>query len=168
MRSSGLRDTGVLLLGAGIGAGLMFLLDPRVGNYRRALIRDKSLGFVKSVGDRADRRTRDLINRARGQAMEWRAASREGHIDDDTLLERVRAQIGHVVSNPGSLEIETRDGCVFVHGPVLNGERASIEKRLGQTRGVERWDLGGLVEHDSTENIPGLQGRGRGRRKVVS
>lgn len=168
MRSSGLRDTGVLLLGASVGAGLMFLLDPRGGAARRARVRDKIMHFGRLAADRAERRRRDYINRVRGQALEWRARAREGRIDDDTLVERARAQIGHVASHPGALEIHAHDGVVILRGPVLRGERARIEHRLNETRGVQGCDIAGVVEHDSAENFPGLQGQPHGRRKAGS
>jgi hypothetical protein len=166
MRSSGLRDTGVLLLGAGIGAGMMFLLDPRGGAYRRSIVRDKFLTFGRTAVDRADKRSRDLMHRMRGQQYEL--THRNEQVDDETLRERVLAQLGHVVSHPGSLQVEIREGCVFVNGPVLAGERSQIEERLSKTRGVQRFDISRLEEHNSAENIPGLQGQSRGKRKVGS
>lgn len=159
MRSSGLRDTGVLLLGAGVGAGLMYLLDPRGGAYRRSIVRDRLYSFGKDTLDQANRRSRDLIQRARGQQYELR--HRGEHVDDDTLAERARAQLGHVVSHPGALEIEAVGGCVIVRGPVLHGERNKIEDRLHKTRGVKRSDLTGVHEHASSENIAALQGGSR-------
>ncbi|HYG99652.1 MAG TPA: hypothetical protein VD837_11015 [Terriglobales bacterium] len=162
---SGLRDTGVMLLGAGVGAGLMFLLDPRGGAYRRSLVRDKFVSLGKQTAWEADKRRRDVMNRMRGEFEEFR---RRGQVvDDDTLVERARAQIGHAVSHPGSLEISAVDGCVYVRGPVLRGEAAKLEQRLRKTRGVQRSDLSGVVEHDSAENIPGLQGESRQQRRAV-
>ena len=34
-------------VGAGLGAGLMYLLDPQVGRGRRAVARDKSVSALK-------------------------------------------------------------------------------------------------------------------------
>ncbi len=159
MRSSGLKDTGVLLLGAGVGAGLMYLLDPRGGAHRRSIVRDRLYSFGKDTLDEANRRSRDLIQRARGQQYELR--HRGEHVDDDMLAERARAQLGHVVSHPAALEIVAVEGCVVVRGPVLHGERKKIEDRLHKTRGVKRSDLSGVHEHDSSENIAGLHGGSR-------
>lgn len=162
MRSSGLRDTGVLFLGAGIGAGLMYLLDPHGGARRRSIIKDKVYSFGKDTVDGANRRSRDLMQRARGQQYELR--HRGERVDDETLRERARAQIGHVVSHPGSLEVRAENGCVFVRGPVFVGERRRMEDRLRKTRGVQRCDLNGVHEHESSENVPGLQGESAWRR----
>jgi hypothetical protein len=151
---SGLKDSGVMLLGASVGAGLMYLLDPRGGAHRRALIRDKFVSMSKQTAWEADRRRRDMMNRVRGEFEEFRRRGQQ--VDDDTLIDRARAQIGHVVAHPGSLEITASHGCVFVRGPVLRGERSRIEQRLRKTRGVQSCELSGIVEHDSAENVPGL------------
>ncbi len=79
---------------------------------------------------------------------------------DEVLIERVRAQLGHVVSYPGSLDVKVDDGCVIVSGPVFAGELAKIHDRLQQTRGVCDFDLQ-VTEHLDTEGIPGLQGESR-------
>lgn len=162
MRSSDLRDTGVLLLGAGVGAGLMYLLDPHGGAHRRAIIRDKVISIGKDAIDQANRRSHDAIQRARGQQYEIR--HRGEHVDDDTLTQRARAQLGHVVSHPGVLEIEAAEGCVIVRGPVLCGERRKIEERLRKTRGAQSFDLSGVQEMGAGENIDGLQGQSARRR----
>ncbi len=165
MRSSGLRDGGVFLLGASVGAGLMMLIDPKGGARRRSLARDQIVHFGRTVIQEVDKRGRDLIQRARGSAYEM--SHRGEHVDDDTLVERVRAQIGHVVSHPGALEMEVHSGCVVVRGPVIRGERDRILDRLNKTRGVQQCDLSAVVEHDSASSIPGLQGQSHSRRKFA-
>lgn len=161
---SGLRDTGVMLLGASVGAGLMYLLDPRGGAHRRALMRDKFVSVSKHTAWEVNRWSRDAMNRVKGEIEEY---SRRGQqVDDDTLIERARAQIGHVVSHPGLLHISARDGCVYVRGPVLSGERARIDERLRKTRGVRTCDLSGIQEHDSAASIFGLQGQSRVQSRV--
>jgi len=62
--------------GIGLGAGLMYLLDPDRGRRRRALMRDKTLSAWRRTG-RAIRGTAcDLGNRARGIVAEANAAFR--------------------------------------------------------------------------------------------
>jgi hypothetical protein len=165
MRSSGMRDTGVMLLGAGVGAGLMFLLDPKGGNRRRSLVRDKIFSLGRDAVDSASRRSQDVLNRARGEMLEWWQGVRERRVDDDTLEQRARAQVGHVVSHPGALEFHARDGMIIITGPVLRGEKMKIQERLHKTRGVRSADLSGIQEHTVGDRIPGLQGRSRGQRR---
>src|SRR5262249_15900947 len=64
------------VLGAGIGAGLMFLLDPQMGKRRRAVLRDKSLSLTHHASVAIDRTARDLRNRTYGTVV----SIRSGHI----------------------------------------------------------------------------------------
>jgi hypothetical protein len=49
--------------GIGLGAGLMFLLDPGAGRRRRARIRDKVRSAAGRAGDYLDATGRDLTHR---------------------------------------------------------------------------------------------------------
>ncbi len=57
-----------MLAGMGLGAGLMYLFDPRMGRRRRAFVRDKVIHLGHEVQDVADVVRRDMSNRARGLA----------------------------------------------------------------------------------------------------
>ncbi len=63
----------MLLSGIGIGAALMYLLDPEGGRRRRALLRDKLVGATNQTGEVLGRTSRDLSNRARGAVHEARS-----------------------------------------------------------------------------------------------
>jgi hypothetical protein len=160
------RESLWFLLGCGWGAGMMYLLDPQRGRTRRALVRDKFVRFGYWLGDRADKRIRDLQYRAQGSVAEIRSSmhERQAGIADRVLEERVRAQVGHVVSHPGSIEVRAENGHVILTGPVLRGEVEKVRERLEETRGVRDYDIQ-LSEHDSSENVPGLQGESRWQRK---
>lgn len=60
--------------GLGIGAALMYLFDPDQGNRRRALIRDKAIGFNNKAQRVLGARARDLRNRAKGLLHETTSA----------------------------------------------------------------------------------------------
>ena len=62
--------TAALLAGCGIGAALMYMLDPGRGARRRALARDKALKYARVAGERFGKKSRDLKNRARGVAAQ--------------------------------------------------------------------------------------------------
>ena len=64
--------TAALLGGVGIGAALMYLLDPDRGARRRALARDKAVRFGRVAGERLGARSRDLRNRAQGLAAKMK------------------------------------------------------------------------------------------------
>lgn len=57
-----------VLAGMGIGAGLMYMLDPDAGRRRRALARDKISSMAQQACDAAGVVGRDMKNRAQGVA----------------------------------------------------------------------------------------------------
>ena len=59
-----------LLSGLGLGAGLMFLLDPDKGRRRRALVRDKAVHYGKVTAAEAARHLQHLSNKTHGLAAE--------------------------------------------------------------------------------------------------
>lgn len=54
------------ILGIGVGAGLMYILDPERGNQRRVLIRDKVNKLNRQTKDVVSGRMKDMRNRAQG------------------------------------------------------------------------------------------------------
>jgi len=148
-----------ILAGAAIGAGLLYLLDPDRGERRRALVRDKFVGFGNGARWWASKQIRNANNHARGTVAEYYARWRDSRaqFSDEVLEERVKAQIGHVLSHPGALDVVATGGHVTIAGPVLRGETEKLRERLDVTRGVREYDLR-VEEHDSAENVPGLQG----------
>ena len=59
-----------ILAGLGVGAGLMYLLDPDRGNRRRALIRDKVVSLNRQTQEAVSGRVKDMRNRAKGMLHE--------------------------------------------------------------------------------------------------
>jgi osmotically-inducible protein OsmY len=137
-----------LAIGIAYGAGMMYMLDPDKGMSRRARIRDKMVGIRNEARWQFGRRMRYLLHRAQGAVAETRARVRGEQVSDEVLEARVRAQIGHVVSHPGLIEVHCGDGHVTLRGVVLPGEQERIEKRLSSTRGVHDWNLQLRTEKD--------------------
>lgn len=165
-----LRETvgGWVALASGmiVGAAAMYVLDPESGGRRRALARDKMVRAATDLRWHANRQARNLRNHLYGTAAEWRSALRDRArpLPDDVLEQRVRAQLGHVVAHPGSLEVFVDQGHVTVAGPVLAGEIEKLQQRLAETRGVHDWDLQVSV-HEDPGSVPGLQGESRWQRR---
>lgn len=162
----GFRDTiehtSTLLTGAILGATAMYIFDAQQGRRRRSLARAKMIRGLHMLGREARRQARDISNRGFGQVAELRSSLRDrSGVDDAVLVDRVRAQLGHVVAHPGSLEITARDGCVIVSGPVLRSEIDRVCDRLNKTRGVRDFQLR-VDTHDSSMGVSGPQGRARG------
>ena len=101
------------LVAAGLGAGLMYLLDPAGGRRRRSLVRDQVRSMLVQTGDAVDVTGRDMRNRAQGVVAEIRSLLRDdGPVSDDLLLRRVRSRIGEVTGHAGGLEATVSDGRV--------------------------------------------------------
>lgn len=147
---------------AGVGAGLMYLLDPDRGARRRALVRDKSVHAAHRAGELLDKGKRDLTYRMRGFAAEARSLTRREHPSDTLLVERVRAKLGRAVSHPHAVRVAASDGQITVSGPVLRDEVAGLLGCVLAVPGVRGVD-DRLEVHTDDEQIPALQG-GRARR----
>src|SRR5215471_18409156 len=72
MRSS----LGLSILAAGLGAGVMFLMDPQMGRRRRAILRDKTVSFSRHASALVDKTTRDVRNRTYGTVV----SIKSGHV----------------------------------------------------------------------------------------
>jgi osmotically-inducible protein OsmY len=154
---SAIRTGAILLGGLGLGAALMYVLDPERGKRRRALARDKAVHAAHKASDRLQARSRDIRNRARGIAAEVKTITRLEAVPDPVLEERVRAEIGRAVSNPGSIEVAASGGCVTLAGPVLASELDDLLGSARGVRGVEDVD-NRLQVHETPGEVPGLQG----------
>jgi uncharacterized membrane protein len=100
---------------------------------------------------------RDLAHRTRGSIFEAAGTWREGTVDDHILEQRVRAELGHVCSHPGAVEVSCQGGIVTVVGPVLGAEHRTVVRRLSRVRGVQQVE-DRLEEHQPAERLPALQG----------
>jgi hypothetical protein len=69
-----MRKLLAILGGIGVGAGLMYLLDPDRGNRRRALIRDKMVKLNRQTQQAVSGRVHDISNRAKGMLHEAKSA----------------------------------------------------------------------------------------------
>ena len=147
-------------VGAGLGAGVMYLLDPQQGGRRRALARGKAVHALKKGGHVARRTARDLGNRTKGLLAETRSRLHRGPMDDQVLCDRVRSKLGRVVSHPSAIAVSILDGVVILRGPVLASEVDDLLKTVAKVKGVE--DIESRLEiHESSGNHPALQGNGR-------
>ena len=145
------------IIGAGIGAGLIFLLDPARGNRRRALIRDKFVKAGRKSFDAAGATRRDVVNRLQGfRARAGNLLSRSP-IDDAVMVERVRAKLGRVASHPRAIDVHACNGCITLTGDALATEVASIMNTIAGMRGVVDVE-NQMTTHASPTHVPSLQG----------
>jgi osmotically-inducible protein OsmY len=124
-----------LLLGVGLGAALMFILDPERGARRRALVRDKSVKLLKKGTRTVRNRGEDIGNRLVGVAAETRGRLKDSPTDDQ-LEARVRAELGHSIEHPKSIDVVADDGFVTLRGNVLKDEVHDVLEAVRGVRGV--------------------------------
>ncbi len=153
-----MRKDVALLAGVAIGAGTMFLVDPDRGGRRRALIRDRAAKAGNKTTDKLDALRRDVANRARGTTATLRVMLDQSRPDARKLIERVRAELGWVVSHPRAIDVSVlHDGCVGLTGPVLTSEADAALAAIARVRGVATVE-DNLERHDTPDDVPALQG----------
>lgn len=139
----------------GLGAGVMYLLDPQLGNRRRALIRDKMRRFSRQAGERASAWSQLAAGRTTGVLAETRGRFRQGDVDDRTLVERVRSELGRVLTHVSAVNVEAHEGRVTLRGDVLEHEADPALTAARRTRGV-RAVHDALERHARPGSVPSL------------
>lgn len=137
--------------GLGLGAGLMYLLDPDRGRARRA---DLSQDLHEW-----SRRSGGISNRSRGRV----AGGAAGGMHDEVLAERVRAAVSRAVSHPAAIDVSVHRGRVTLSGPVLEREHDEALRRVRRVAGVRRVE-DQLEPHATRDEVPALRGRASRRR----
>jgi uncharacterized membrane protein len=151
-----------VLIGMGLGAGLMYLVDPITGNRRRAVLGDKMRRGLRKSADATEVTARDVSNRARGVVAQVRSRISGGRVDDRILEERVRAEVGRACSHPRAIAVAARSGHVTLSGPILASELDAVVSRVAAIPGVQGV-ANRLEPHADADRISALQG-GRLRR----
>ncbi|MEB2361693.1 MAG: BON domain-containing protein [Bryobacterales bacterium] len=134
------KRTCAILGSLGIGAGLMYLLDPSNGKRRRSIVRDKARKAYHTSGRAAGRWGRRIANRGKGALSEVKARWMGEDISDSILEARVRSHIGHHVSRLGWVEITARNGVIVVTGSLPKQEAATLLAQVEAVRGVKGVD----------------------------
>jgi hypothetical protein len=164
-----------LISGIGLGAGLMYVLDPDRGNRRRALIRDKAARTLNKTGGAIGVTSRDLSHRTRGLVSGLTTLFGDDQATDEVIVARVRSKMGRVVSHPGSVQVTASQGRVTLSGPILTAEASDLLKCVSSVKGVEsvenRLELHETADHGRAVRVyadelvaRGAAGRRDGRR----
>ena len=140
--------------GLGLGAALMYALDPQSGRRRRAIARDRLRSLTRRQRGLLARGGRDLGHRLEGGVH---ALNGGDAASDRVLAERVRAALGRAVSHPSAIEVEVIGGNAVLTGHVLESETRELMRRVGRVAGVKAVD-DRLERHLSSEGVPALAG----------
>jgi len=146
-----------ILVGGGLGAGMMYLLDRQAGKRRRAAIRDKAAHGAHMTREATGKVSRDTRNRLQGVAAQIKQTVSREAVSNRVLAERIRSNMGTIVSHPGSIHVEADEGHVKLTGVILASELNNLVKQVQSVRGVR--DVTHELEvHAEPGNVPGLQG----------
>lgn len=148
-----------VLLGAGVGLALAFMLDPSQGRRRRALTGARMRRATRKTRDALDATARDMANRTRGIVAATSRRFADDTADDDKLVERVRAKLGRACSHPRAIDVGAVNGAVTLRGPVLAEELNNLLSVVAAVHGVQSVN-NELESHESAEGVPSLQGIG--------
>jgi hypothetical protein len=147
------------LAGVGLGAGLMFLLDPNAGRRRRKRARDRLVHASRRLTAASGAIARDLGHRTAAVPAKVRGLFRRS-APDEIVEERIRSALGRVCSHPGAIDVICDGGRVQLSGAILERERRAVVATVRRVRGVKAVD--DLLEpHPSAEQVPDLQGASR-------
>lgn len=150
--------------GMGVGAGMMYFLDPDRGRRRRALVKDKAVSTVRDLDDDIRTAARDVKNRATGIVAEARSLFSREEIPDRILQARVESKLGRLSSHPHAISVTADDGEITLDGAVLSDEVEDVVRGVSGMRGVVHV-RNRLEVHTKSESIPTLQG---GRRRTAT
>ena len=161
-----MNNRGALMAGAGIGAGMIYLLDPECGARRRARLRDTVVHMATLTKRAVDTTRRDALHRTYGTAASLRRFVGREVVDDDVVVERVRAKLGRLVSHPHAVTVAATNGSVTLSGSILKHEVPRLIHAIRRVRGV--CDVTDQLDPHE-DNVPALQGgrmAARSRREV--
>lgn len=158
--SSGARSLAVGAVCLGVGAALMYALDPTRGRRRRAVIRDKALSLYDASGETLSRKSQDLRNRAAGTVASAKAWLKPEPVSDEKLVARVRSKMGRYVSHPHAIKVEANEGRVRLSGSILENEVSPLLECVNCIPGVQGVE-NHLDVHQTSGNVPELQGEGK-------
>ncbi|MCD0504784.1 BON domain-containing protein [Bordetella petrii] len=142
-----------------LGAAAMYYLDPELGRRRRSRLCDQLTALRNDATDCLLAEGKYAADQVRG----WTAGARdkmgldEPPSSDRQLVERVRAQLGRLVSHPGAITVTATAGDITLSGHILQAEHNALLAAVRGMSGVQRVD-DRLETHESSGNTPELQG----------
>ncbi len=122
-----------LLGGVGLGAGVMYFLDPTAGRRRRAIVRDKMFSWTRRGRKAWDTTSRSIGNRAQGA----RAGMGASTGDDTCAGSKGPVPAGACsVSHPSAISVNAQGGRVILAGDILKSEVDDLMNAVAQVPGV--------------------------------
>lgn len=123
------------------GAAAMYFLDPAAGRGRRARMRDRGVAAGHDAGDYARTSGKRVVDRLQGAAAEARAHLANPPVGDQQLHDRIRAKLGRIVEEPGTVSVHVDHGRVILSGSASAEEIDSLAGTVAAMRGVTDVDM---------------------------
>lgn len=143
------RTLFTLSLGAGLGAGAVYLLDPEQGSKRRQETRDLALQKAREYD--LDKKASYYAGQAKGAVAQTTGAvgSTSGEVPNDaTLRLKVESEaLGSVDVPNGAVNVDAADGVVTLRGQLANDRL--IEELVAATQQVD-----GVREVNNLMHLP--------------
>lgn len=156
-----------LITTLGLGAGLMYFLDPQHGERRRNTVRNKANQFVNDIDESINIAMQDARNRARGVLSEMTARLSDERTPDWILEERLRSNLGRTGRYTRGINIRADQGRIYLSGPALREDQDTLVKATMRTRGVHGVE-NQLQIFDNPQDIPALQSAAETRGQIRS
>ncbi|HET6806114.1 MAG TPA: BON domain-containing protein [Frateuria sp.] len=134
------------------GAAAMYLLDPVAGRRRRAIARDKVRAAGHDIQDFAQDTARHTADRLHGVSARLHGQEPS---DDRQLHDRIRSKLGHLVAQPGKVEVHVENGLVTLSGSARLTEVDELVTAVSRMLGVERVDN----RLDAAQSAPASESR---------
>lgn len=131
-----LADMGVALAGAvGVGAGLMFMLDPDRGKQRRTVLRETVDRTARKTAHEIGAASRNVGTKIKDLGTSAKTSFNR-HPADDVLLKRVGAAIGKVLANPRLIGVTITEGLTTLTGQATEHELPRLLEQVSRVPGV--------------------------------
>lgn len=131
-----MKKVALIFTGLGLGAGLMYLLDPDRGKRRRALIRDRALHASNVANREVNKKISDLRNRAYGLAKQAEGLFCAKEVSDERLTGQIRSRLGRLASHPHAVKTDVENGKVRLSGPIPAAEMGDLVFGISSIPGV--------------------------------
>jgi hypothetical protein len=143
----------------GLGAGLMYVLDPTRGRTRRTRMTDKAASLYNSSAEAVSRTGEHLMSQAAalGASSSTKSNWEQDEVPDDKIVARIKSKMGRYVSHPSAVNVTARNGHVTLSGPILADETRALIDCVNGVPGVRSVESR-LDVHDFAGSHPSLQG----------
>jgi hypothetical protein len=120
-----------------LGCVAMYLMDPRTGAGRRSYLMQKAGRLIRDTGQLARATGRHLANKSYGASHRARGMMSAEQVDDRTLEQRIRSQLGHF-GNVSDLTVTVNGGCAVLKGRCGSSDVENLVAAAQSVRGVQR------------------------------